>query len=196
MSAVRLFVLSSLAEHGPMHGHQIRLQAQSDRAELWTEVKVGALYGALKRLASEGLIAEVRSEREGRFPERMVYEITRRGREALAALHGEALRTVVVRPDPFDLALVHAAGMDEQELAHVVADRRDALTNQHHAMQHQAEAADPHLSEAERMALAHLIGRLEAEVAWHTALLDRLPKIIADFRDRATQSDSPPPDKT
>jgi DNA-binding PadR family transcriptional regulator len=191
-----LFVLSSLAEHGPMHGHQIRLQTQSDRAELWTEVKVGALYGALKRLASEGLIAEVRSEREGRFPERTVYEITGRGREALAALHGEALRTVVLRPDPFDLALVHAAGMDEQELAHVVTDRRDALTNQHNAMQHQAEAADPYLTEAERMALAHLIGRLEAEVAWHTALLDRLPKIIADFHDRATQSDSPPPNKT
>ena len=60
MSAVRLFVLSALAEHGPMHGHQIRNQAQSDRAEVWTEVKVGALYGALKRLAGEGLIAEVR----------------------------------------------------------------------------------------------------------------------------------------
>jgi DNA-binding PadR family transcriptional regulator len=53
VSAVRLFVLSVLAEHGPMHGHQIRLQAQSDRAELWTEVKVGALYGALRRLAAE-----------------------------------------------------------------------------------------------------------------------------------------------
>jgi DNA-binding PadR family transcriptional regulator len=191
-----LFVLSSLAEHGPMHGHQIRLQAQSDRAELWTGVKVGALYGALKRLAAEGLIAEVRSEREGRFPERTVYEITARGREALAAIHGEALRAVVVRPDPFDLALVHATGMDEQELAYVVADRRDALLAQHSATRHQAEAADPYLSEAERMAISHLIERLAAEVSWHEAVLDRLPKIIADFRDRAAGSGSPPPGET
>jgi DNA-binding PadR family transcriptional regulator len=51
---------------------------------------------------SEGLIAELRSERAGRFPERTVYEITSRGREALGAVHGEALRRVVVRPDPFD----------------------------------------------------------------------------------------------
>jgi DNA-binding PadR family transcriptional regulator len=192
MSAVRLFVLSSLAEYGPMHGHQIRLQAQSDRAELWTEVKVGALYGALRRLAAEGLIAEVRSEREGRFPERTVYQITTLGREALAAIQGEALRTVVVRPDPFDLALVHATGVDEQELEHVIADRRDALAAQQHAMQHQAEAADPYLSEAERMAISHLIERLATEVAWHSALLDRLPKIIADFRNRATAPESPP----
>jgi DNA-binding PadR family transcriptional regulator len=185
MSAVRLFVLSTLAEHGPMHGHQIRLQAQSDRAELWTEVKVGALYGALKRLAAEGLIGEVRSERAGNFPERTVYEITPRGREALAAVHDEALCTVVFRPDPFDLALVHAGELDEQDLAHVVTARRDTLAVQHNALRHRAEVADPYLSEAERMALAHLSARLAAELAWHTELLDRLPKIVADFRRRA-----------
>lgn len=71
------------AARGPMHGHQIRNQAQSDRTEHWTEVKVGALYGALKRLAGEGLIAATRSERQGNFPERTVYEITPQGRELL-----------------------------------------------------------------------------------------------------------------
>ncbi len=182
MSAVRLFVLSALAEHGPMHGHQIRNQAQSDRAETWTEVKVGALYGALKRLAGEGLIAEVRSERVGNLPERTVYEITPRGHEALAAVHDEALRTIVFRPDPFDLALVHAGAMDEQELAHVIADRRDALAVRESALRHQVEAADQWLTEAERMAMAHGLTRLAAEVAWHDELLDRLPKIVADFR--------------
>jgi DNA-binding PadR family transcriptional regulator len=196
VSAVRLFVLSVLAERGPMHGHQIRLQAQSDRAELWTELKVGALYGALKRLAGEGLIAEVRSERAGRFPERTVYEITPQGREALAAVHGEALRRVVVRPDPFDLALVHSAGLDDQELAHVVTDRRDALSTQLNATRHQAEAADVHLTEAERAALSHMINRLAAEVAWHTELLDRLPKIVADFRAQRAPHRPAPGDPT
>ncbi|MBO0851627.1 MAG: PadR family transcriptional regulator [Pseudonocardia sp.] len=186
MSSIRLFVLSVLNEHGPMHGHQIRNQAQSDRTELWTEVKVGALYGALKRLAGEGLIAEVRSERVGNLPERTVYEITRQGREALSAVHGQALRTVVVRPDPFDLALVHAGRLDEQELAHVVTDRRDALASQLNSVRHQGEAADQWLSEAERMALGHLVTRLEAELRWHEDLLDRLPKIIADFRRRSS----------
>ena len=183
MSAVRLFVLSALAEHGPMHGHQIRNQAQSDRAETWTEVKVGALYGALKRLAGEGLIAEVRSERVGNLPERTVYEITPRGREALAAVHDEALRTVVFRPDPFDLALVHAGEMDEQELAHVVADRRDALALRERALRHQVESADQWLTEAERVVMRHGLARLATEVAWHEELLDRLPKIVDDFRN-------------
>ena len=34
MSSVRLFVLGSLARGGPMHGHQIRREAQTDRTEL------------------------------------------------------------------------------------------------------------------------------------------------------------------
>jgi DNA-binding PadR family transcriptional regulator len=174
--------LSALAEHGPMHGHQIRNQAQSDRAETWTEVKVGALYGALKRLAGEGLIAEVRSERVGNLPERTVYEITPRGREALAAVHDEALRTVVFRPDPFDLALVHASEMDEQDLAHAIADRRATLAARESSLRHLVEAADQWLTEAERMAMAHGLTRLGAELTWHDELLDRLPKIVADFR--------------
>jgi DNA-binding PadR family transcriptional regulator len=184
MSAIRLFVLSALSENGPMHGHQIRQQAQIDRTELWTEVKVGALYGALKRLAGEGLIVEVRSERQGNFPERTVYAITERGRESFAAVHGEALRTVVVRPDPFDLALVHASAIDEKDLAHLVADRRDALAAQESSVRHQAEIADRWLSEAERMVLEHRVARLAGELRWHEELLDRLPKIAADFRSR------------
>jgi DNA-binding PadR family transcriptional regulator len=186
VSAVRLFILSTLAEHGPMHGHQIRQQAQSDRTELWTDVKVGALYGALKRLAGEGLIVEVRSERVGGLPERTVYEITPRGREALAAVHSEALRTVVVRPDPFDLALVHAAHLDEQALTDAVTDRRETLAAQYNSLRHQAEVADQWLTEAERMAMEHLLSRLASEIAWHDALLDRLPTIVADFRRSST----------
>jgi len=39
MSAVRLFVLSALAEHGPMHGHQIRNQAQSQDPQYYAFLK-------------------------------------------------------------------------------------------------------------------------------------------------------------
>jgi len=182
-----LFILSALAERGPMHGYQIRQQAQSDRTELWTEVKVGALYGALKRLAGEELIVVARSERDGNFPERTVYEITAPGRGALAAIHGEALRTVVVRPDPFDLALVHSHEMDEQALTHAVGDRRDALLARQNSLRHLTEEADPWLSEAERLAIEHQLARLATEVAWHDRLLDRLPKIVAERRKDAEE---------
>lgn len=71
---------------GPLHGHQIPQQAQFDRTESWTDIQVGSVYGALKRLANEDLVREVRRERVGNRPERTVYGITAEGRRALAAV--------------------------------------------------------------------------------------------------------------
>ena len=51
MNPTRLFVLGALARRGPMYGHQLRRGARLDRAELWSEVRPGSLYGALHRLA-------------------------------------------------------------------------------------------------------------------------------------------------
>lgn len=184
MSSIRLFILGTLAAHGAMHGHQIRAQAQQDRTELWTDVQPGALYGALKRLAGEQLITAVRSERAGAFPERTVYEITPAGRDVLATVHDEALRRVVVRPDPFDLALAQAGRLPGATLATVVADRRASLAAQSSAMRSQYEFADRYLIEAERMVMEHLLARLDAELAWHDELLARLPAIAADFAAR------------
>src|SRR2546427_13220403 len=105
MNSTRLFVLGSLARLGPMHGHQIRRAAQVDRTELWTDVKPGSLYGALHRMADEGLIVPVKTEQEGRLPARTIYEITETGRAELEAHRDEALRSTKLSNDPVDLAL-------------------------------------------------------------------------------------------
>ena len=174
-------MLGKLAEAGPLHGHQIRQHAQTDRTETWAGVKPGSLYGALKRLASEGLIREVRTERQGNRPERTVYEITREGRRSLSALHDEALHQVLSYDDPFDLALALSRDLAEEDLARIVADRLSALRVRQSTERHRVERADPYLNEAERMVLRHIMERTAAEVRWHEELLDRIPKIAADF---------------
>ncbi len=151
MSSIRLFILGTLAASGPLHGHQIRHQAQSDRTEQWADVHVGSLYGALKRLAAEGLVREVRTERVGNRPERTVYEITREGQRALAAVREQALRELTLPNDPFDLALAQSRDLPEEALTHIVADRLAGLRVQETSLRHRAEAADIYLNEAERM---------------------------------------------
>jgi DNA-binding PadR family transcriptional regulator len=183
MSSIRLFILGSLSASGPVHGHQIRQQAQSDRTDQWADVPVGALYGALKRLANEGLVAEVRTERVGNRPERTVYEITPEGRRALAAVRDAALRQLVMPNDPFDLALAQSRDLPEEHLTQVVATRLAGLKVAEAAARLQAETADPYLNEAERMIIRHHIERAAAEVHWHSELLARMPKVAADFRD-------------
>lgn len=176
---MRLFVLSTLAERGPMHGHQLRHQAREDRAELWTDVKVGTLYGALRRLAGEGLIVDVRNERAGHYPERTVYGLTPLGRRALLTEHDAALRAVVFPADPFDLALSHPGELSEAAMRQVVADRLAALVQRLDSWRHQLQAADPYLTGAERLAASHTTARLDAEIAWHGELLERLPDLFA-----------------
>ncbi len=183
MSSIRVFILGTLATSGPLHGHQIRAQAQTDRTELWADVQVGSLYGALKRLANEGLVREVRTERVGNRPERTVYEITPDGRRALSTVRDQALRQLAHHNDPFDLALAQSRDLAEEDLTRIVANRLAGLRVEEASLRHRTETADIYLNEAERMVMRHLVERAAAEVRWHEELLDRMPKVAADFRD-------------
>jgi DNA-binding PadR family transcriptional regulator len=181
VSSIRLFILGTLAASGPLHGHQIRQQALADRAETYSDVQVGSVYGALKRLANEDLIREVRTEKVGNRPERTVYEITSEGCRSLAAIHDKALRELDRHHDPFDLALAQARDVPIEHLEQIVENRIAALGVQLAEQRHAAETADPYLNEAERLVIQHLIVRTEAEIRWHTEVAARLAKIAADF---------------
>jgi DNA-binding PadR family transcriptional regulator len=183
VSSIRLFILGTLSASGPLHGHQIRQQAQADRTEMWTDIRVGSVYGALKRLANEGLVREVRTERVGNRPERTIYEITSEGRRALSAVRYAALYELTNRYDPFDLALAQSRDIAEEDLDQIVANRLAGLQVRLASLRHHAETADPYLNEAERMVIQHLIERADAEVRWHEELSARVSKIAADFRE-------------
>jgi len=183
VSSIRLFILGTLAASGPLHGHQIRQQAQNDRTETYADVHVGSVYGALKRLANEDLIREVRTEKVGNRPERTVYEITPEGRRSLAAIHDTALRELDRHHDPFDLALAHARAVPEEHLEQIIKNRIGALRVQLDTQRHSAEHADPYVNEAERLVIRHLIERTEAEIRWHSEVAARIPKIAADFAE-------------
>lgn len=192
MSSIRLFILDALARRGDMHGHQLRLLAEQEHVHLWTDISVGALYGAIKRLAGEGLVSVVRVEREGSYPERQVYAITGPGRTSLAALQRLGLEQVTFKPDPFDLALSRPDPDQLDDLTEAVQRRLATL----HAMLAETERtnqrARPYLSVGEAHALLHREHRLRAEIGWHQALVAAMPDVIADERVRALAPDPLP----
>ena len=178
MNSNRLYILAQLREHGPMHGHQIRLRAEEERTTLWTDMSVGALYGALGRLQREGLIEAVRTEREGNYPERVVYAITEEGQRALVSLIDRTLRHVGNPTDPFDLALVYARPIDEAALHAILMRRIDELRLRIASLKDQIRANVRYIRPVEQLASWHVIDRLQADIAWHQRLLDHLPEII------------------
>ena len=192
MSSIRLYILDALARRGDMHGHQLRLLAEEEHVHLWTDFSVGALYGALKRLSAEGLLADVRTEREGSYPERQVYGITEAGRDVLSDLHRQHLEQVAFRTDPFDLALSRPDPGRLDELPGALEVRLVGLRRLLEDSERQNERARPHLSLGETHALLHREHRLRAEIAWHQDLVAALPDVIADERARAVEPEPLP----
>lgn len=88
-----------------MHGHGLLQLAEQEHIHEWTDFAASAVYGAMKRLAGEGLIVEDRVEKQGNYPNRQFYRISDEGEKSLDALRIEGLTDIVVKPDPFDLAL-------------------------------------------------------------------------------------------
>ena len=177
MNSTRLFILGALARGGPMHGHQIRRAAQVDRTELWTDIKQGSLYGALHRMAAEGVIRVVRTEQEGKLPARTVYEITPEGQAELTATRDHLLRDTRLRPDPVDLALQNAADMPEGELRAVMEVRRAEIAAALAAWRHLRDSASPYLTPLEAITFRHTLARTEAELTWHDEFLEMLPRL-------------------
>jgi len=184
VSSIRLFILGALDIEGEMHGHQLRQLAEKEHIDMWTDITVGGLYGAIKRLAAEGLIEEARVEREGAYPERQVWRITEAGHEALHALRVLGLQEVVIRPDPFDLA-IGRLDLDQADSLPGILEGRLARLR---AMLTETEAhtvrISQYLSVGEIHVMKHKSDRLRAEISWHEELVQKLPEILSDERSR------------
>lgn len=161
-----------------MHGHQLRLLAEQEHVDSWTDISVGGLYGAIKRLADEELIEELRVERDGAYPQRQVWAITDAGREALGGLRLRALSEIVIKPDPFDIALTRLDPAHLGDLPAIIDARIASLSAMLTEWDANAAAIDRYLTLNEKLVMKHRADRLRAEIAWHEDLRTRLDEVI------------------
>jgi len=89
------FAILGLLHLKPMSGYEIRKQAATSIGYFWNE-SYGQIYPALRELAAARL-ARRRTERGTRRPDRHVYEITPRGKEALRRWLAQPPRVAPVR---------------------------------------------------------------------------------------------------
>ncbi len=189
MSSIRIFILGALADRGPMHGHQLVLLANEEHISEWADITVGGLYGAIKRLAAENLIKEVRVEQTGNYPRRQVWEISEDGRRVLVSLQLSGLREIVFKPDPFDLVLTRLDPDHLDDLPEIVEARVAVFQAMLAENEAQRKSVARYLTVAEQVAMTHRSDRLKAELAWHRQLSERTADIIANERGRNTRAD-------
>jgi DNA-binding PadR family transcriptional regulator len=84
----------SLLHAGPLHPYAMqRLIKQWGKDEVVNVGQRANLYKTIKRLQDAGLIAVLQTERDQRYPERTIYELTDAGRTATTAWIADMVRT-------------------------------------------------------------------------------------------------------
>jgi DNA-binding PadR family transcriptional regulator len=169
----------SLLWRQPMHPYEMRHRIRVQEIDRVMKVTHGTLYSTVDRLTTAGLIQPIETSRDGRRPERTVYEITDLGRDQLF----DAIRDGLMRmkPDYPSLAtsLTFASLLQPDEVALLLDRRRveaESLLGGWNAaleasLKSVANQQDPlpriHLIEAE-----YLIALRRAELDWLNGIID------------------------
>jgi DNA-binding PadR family transcriptional regulator len=145
-------------------------------------VRPGSLYHAVDRLARDGLVRELGTERAGNRPERTVYEITEAGRLALSDHVAELLATPVNEYPVFPLAVSESHILPADTVA-VLLQRRleqqDALI--HGYEQGLAGATGRGVPRRYLIDGELSLALLRAEAAWIRSFLDELTSGALDW---------------
>jgi DNA-binding PadR family transcriptional regulator len=170
----------------PYEMFQLMVQRAEDRL---VKVRPGSLYHTVDRLAQDGLVTALGTERAGNRPERTVYEITDAGRLALSDRVADLLGTPVNEYPVFPLAVAEAHNLPADTVAALLRRRleqQDAVIRSYQAGLESVRArgvprrywVDAELS----------LALLRAETDWIRTFLDELATGALDW-DAAEQKD-------
>ena len=103
------FLFLALLADRPKHGYEIKRQVQED-IEPDIGLKIKSIYYPLMKMEKEGLISK-ETGRQGKFPEKYVYQITAKGKKKFDILMDESFSSIERPFFQIDLSLyfIHLA---------------------------------------------------------------------------------------
>src|SRR3984957_850496 len=121
-----LAVLGCLSER-PMHPYEISTTLRSRGKENSIKLNYGSLYSVVESLQKHGLIRTLETTRDGRRPERTVYEVTEAGVTEFEDWLAELLSTPVRDFTALEAGLSLMPGLPPDEVARLLEERADKL---------------------------------------------------------------------
>jgi DNA-binding PadR family transcriptional regulator len=126
LTSMGISVLALLRER-PMHGYEMFRTLVQRHADRIVKVRPGSLYHVVDRLTEEKLIRRAATARDGKRPQRAIYEITDAGAELLAERVRELIATPVHEFPQFVGALAEVDTLGSDAAANAVDDRVGAM---------------------------------------------------------------------
>jgi len=121
-----LAVLGCLAER-PMHPYEISSTLRERGKEASIKLNYGSLYSVVEALVKHELIRPRETVREGRRPERTIYEITPAGHAEFEDWLAELLSTPAQEFTSLEAGLSLMAGLPPDEVARLLEQRAERL---------------------------------------------------------------------
>jgi DNA-binding PadR family transcriptional regulator len=163
LTSLGISVLALLRER-PMHGYEMFQTLVQRRADRIVKVRPGSLYRVVDRLTDEKLIRQVATTRDGKRPERVIYEITDAGAEALGERVCNLIATPVHEFSEFVVALAEIDAVDLDTAANAIDDRVGALEA---GVAEVMELRDSGVTPiAYLVALDYLLTTMQAQLSW------------------------------
>ena len=125
-SPLALSILELLDEE-PIHPYEMASRMRARHHDEFIRLNFGTLYHTVEVLERNGWIQAVEREKEGRRPERTVYELTDSGRAVLLRTLGELLRQPRREYPHFAAGLMFMHHLDAAEAAEHLEQRAVAL---------------------------------------------------------------------
>jgi DNA-binding PadR family transcriptional regulator len=163
LTSLGIPVLALLRER-PMHGYEMFQTLIQRHADCIVKVRPGSLYHVVDRLTDEKLIRRSATARDGKRPERAIYEITDAGAEALAERVAQLISAPVHEFPQFVVALAEVDTLGGDAAANAVDDRVGALearAAEIMALRDAGVTPDGYL-----VALDYLLAIMQAELSW------------------------------
>jgi DNA-binding PadR family transcriptional regulator len=169
-----LAVLGCLNER-PMHPYEISTTLRTRGKEQSIKLNYGSLYSVVEALQKHGLITTRETVREGRRPERTVYEITPAGVAEFEDWLAELLTTPVREFTSLEAGLSLMAGLPPDEVARLLDERCERLRRELRSLEAQEEVGDAMgLPEVFVVESHYRHAMLTAELAFVTDLVARI----------------------
>lgn len=173
LSPLAVAALALLTERD-MHPYEMFTTMVERHEDLVVKLRAGSLYHAVNRLADDGMVAAVGTERDGNRPERTTYAITPTGRERLQATVVDMLARPAEEYPQFPFAIAEAHHLDAEIARALLAGRLQLVEAKAVALRAGHARASNHAAEARILDIDYLAAMAEAEAAWLRGVLTRL----------------------
>jgi DNA-binding PadR family transcriptional regulator len=180
-----LTVLCLLRE-GPLHPYQMQQLVRQRRKDRLLDLHRGSLYNTIGQLQRAGLIEEAETSRQGRRPERTVYQLTPAGETRVTGWLREILAIPADEPSSFLAAVAFLGRLTPRDAQHALESRAAALEADlaaaDEALQQQAVASHPVLSALDPMVVRLLLLDADYVRTMHRAELTWVKSLLAELR--------------